>query len=109
VSPDWDAIDDAITNNQCEVINKDIVDVTWMNKLMVGEGLELPKNRTASIILSEMGYSPIPGRKVKIYGVGQHYVWIRGSVDDDRILEVKNIVRNFHNSKNDNFLEKVEF
>ena len=109
VSPDWDAIDDAISNNTCEVINKDIIDVTWLNKVIVGQGGELPKNRTASIILSEMGYSPIVGRKIKIYGDGHHYVWIRGAVDDERVLEVKNIVREFFNNKNGGFLEKVDF
>lgn len=109
VSPEWDAMDDAISNNTCEVINKDIVDVTWMNKVVLGQGGELPKNRTASIILSEMGYSPIPGRKVKIYNDGHHYVWIRGAVDDARVTEVKNIVRDFYSNKTGNFLEKVEF
>ena len=109
VSPDWDAIDDAISNNTCEVINDKIIDVTWLNKIIVGQGGELPKNRTASIILSEMGYAPIPGRKIKIYGDGHHYVWIRGAVDDERVLEVKNIVREFFNNKNGGFLEKVDF
>ena len=109
VSPEWDAIDDAISNNTCEVINDKIIDVTWLNKIIVGQGGELPKNRTASIILSEMGYAPIPGRKIKIYGDGHHYVWIRGAVDDERILEVKTIVRDFYNNKNGGFLEKVEF
>ncbi len=109
VSPDWDLIDDAISNNNCEVINDKIVDVTWMNKVVLGQGGELPKNRTASIILSEMGYSPIPGRKIKIYNDGHHYVWIRGAVDDPRVTEVKNIVRDFHSNKSGGFLEKVEF
>jgi hypothetical protein len=80
-----------------------------MNKVVVGQGGELPKNRTASIILSEMGYSPITGRKIKINGNVNHYVWIRGAMFDERVLEVKKIVRDFHNDKNDNFLEKVEF
>jgi hypothetical protein len=109
VSPDWDLIDDAISNNNCEVINDKIVDVTWMNKVVLGQGGELPKNRTASIILSEMGYSPIPGRKIKVYNDGHHYVWIRGAVDDPRVTEVKNIVRDFHSNKSGGFLEKVEF
>jgi hypothetical protein len=109
VSPEWDSIDDAISNNSCEVINNEIVDITWMNKVVVGQGGELPKNRTASIILSEMGYSPITGRKIKINGNVNHYVWIRGAMFDERVLEVKKIVRDFHNDKNDNFLEKVEF
>jgi hypothetical protein len=109
VSPEWDAMDDAIKNNTCEVINGEIIDVTWLNKLSVSNGIEMPKNRTASIILSEMGYSPLPDRKIKIYGDGYHYVWIRGAIFEDRILEVKNIVREFFNNKSGNFLEKVEF
>lgn len=109
VSPDWDAIDDAIKNNTCEVINDEIVDVTWMNKLSASSNVEMPKNRTASIILSEMGYSPLPDRKIKIYADGYHYVWIRGAITQARILEVKNIVREFFNKKDGGFLEKVEF
>lgn len=90
-SPERLAIEDAIEKYQCEVINANILDVTWLNKLCEAEGEELPKTRAMTAILLEMGYEQIPGRRLKISSKNAyHYVWIRAqSVVDDCALAVR--------------------
>jgi len=90
-SPERLAIEDAIEKHHCEVINANILDVTWLNKLCELEGEELPKTRAMTAILLEMGYEQIPGRRLKISSKNAyHYVWIRAqSVVDDCALAVR--------------------
>jgi hypothetical protein len=108
VSPERDMVDDAISENTCSVINDDILDVTWLSSLVTGMGGELPKTRTLGAILSEMGYSPIDGRRVKV-GVQYHYVWERSLRPTDKILDVKKIVKEYHSAKNDGDYENIPF
>ena len=108
VSPERDMVDDAIAANTCLVINDDIVDVTWLNSLVTGMGGELPKTRTLTAILSELGYSPIDIRRVKIGGA-YHYVWEKPLRPDGKILDAKKIVRDFHSDKNDGDYENIPF
>ena len=97
VSPDRSAIEDAIEQMKCSVINDTVLDVTWLNKLCEGEGIVLPKTRAMSAILLEMGYKQIEGRRMKISKTnGLHYVWFKGGDND-----VKSIVRSFHGGEDD--------
>jgi len=105
VSPERDMVDDAIAENTCSVINDDIIDVTWLNKLVTGMGGELPKTRTLTSILSEKGYSQIAGRVVKISG-RNHYVWVKHIAT---LPEIKKIVREYHSAKNDGDYENIPF
>jgi len=105
-SPDRDDIEDAIDRHSCDVINDEIVDLTWLGKLVEGEGGRLPKTRAVASILSEMGYSPIEGRRVKISGKGHHYLWIKkGAI----ISEIKAIVKNYHNASTGINEENIPF
>ena len=58
-------------------------------------GDELPKTRAITAILSELGYSQIHGRRVKISGKGYHYVWLKNIENDNAITK---IVKNFHSA-----------
>lgn len=107
MSPERAMVEDAISRHQCEIINDQIVDVTWLNELCDSEGEAMPKTRTIGAILLELGYEPIEGRKVKINKTRRnHYVWIRPpeGVEKDEIwgamsdasLRPKEIVKIFH-------------
>ena len=109
ISPEWDEVDDAIKNNQCAVINDKVLDITWLAKLIGGNGGVLPKTRAISAILSEMGYSPIQGRKIKISGNSQHYVWVRGYQRTEFVEEVKKLVRVYHSGTDAAKTENIPF
>lgn len=98
-SPERDAVEEAIERFNCDVINDEILDVTWLNELAEIEDFALPKSRTLSAILLEMGYEQIEGRRVKIAKTGKyHYVWLRAQSDvSHRALseKIKEVTRNF--------------
>lgn len=95
LSPERLAIEDAIAQHRCSVINERILDITYLTELMLMDGDELPKTRTLSTILLEMGYESIDKRRLKITSKNRyHYVWF--CAPDDDIENIKNIVRDFH-------------
>ena len=103
VSEERDDLENAIETHACAIIGPDLLDVTYLNSLVVMEGKELPKTRTLGHILSDMGYRPVDGRRIKINKTrANHYVWIRpqalrpkeGSLSTK---DPKAIVRDFHN------------
>jgi hypothetical protein len=97
-SPERLAVEDAIEKHRCEVINESILDITWLNKLCEMEGDELPKTRTLSAILLEMGYEQLPSRRVKISArSGVHYVWFKPS--DCAPDEIAQNVRQWHDKE----------
>lgn len=89
-SPERLSLEDAIDKHACEVIGPDVLDVTWLNSLCDGEGEEIPKTRTLTAILLEMGYEQIERKRVKITKTGRyHYVWFKGDID------AKSVVKNY--------------
>lgn len=95
-SPERLAVEDAIEKHRCEVINENVLDVTWLNKLCEMEGEELPKTRAMTAILLEMGYEQIAGRRLKIASKGSyHYVWVRVQSK----IDCAPIVRKFHDGE----------
>lgn len=93
-SPERLALEDAIAKHHCGVINDDVLDVTWLNKLCEAEGEVIPKARTLTAILLEMGYEQIEKKRVKIAKTGiYHYVWFKGG-DSSTVIKT---VREFHN------------
>lgn len=98
VGPDKSMIVDAIEKHNCPVINSDIVDVTWLGRLCEMEGEPLPKTRTVSAVLLELGYRQLAVRRVKVAKTNSlHYVWFKSGTDED----VKRIVRDYHNGESD--------
>jgi hypothetical protein len=97
LSPDRLALEDAISRHTCAVINDQLVDVTWLNRLATAEGDILPVGRALSSILLEMGYTAIDGRRMRIKKTGtKHYVWIK--VGHKLPETVKDLMRQFHDS-----------
>ena len=94
-SPERLAVEDAIMEHQCEVINSDILDITWLNELCETTGNDMPKTRTLTAILLEMGYEQIEKKRVKVSKTGRyHYVWIGAQYSGD--IAPQEVVRNFH-------------
>jgi hypothetical protein len=97
LSPDRLALEDAISRHTCAVINDQLVDVTWLNRLATAEGDLLPTGTGLSRILLEMGYEAISGRRMRIKKTGtKHYVWIKVGLKQPDV--VKELVRQFHDS-----------
>ena len=74
-----------------------ILDVTWLNELCVIDGDMLPPTRTLGHILSDMGYSQIEGRRVKIQKTREnHYIWFKnvaGAASSDVIEQVRDFFK----------------
>lgn len=97
-SPGQLAIEDAIEKHNCPIINRQLLDITWLNKLCEMEGDLLPPAKTLTAILLAMGYKPLEGRRIKIAKTnGLHYVWHRGLSDDG----AKQAVRDYHQGVSD--------
>jgi hypothetical protein len=107
VSEERDEIESAIETNMCAIIGPDILDVTHLNSLVVMDGKELPKTKALGHILSDMGYTPVEGRRIKVTKTrANHYVWWRqGAKNAEGELlspnDVKALVRDFHSGGTD--------
>jgi len=92
VSPERSEIEDALVQFECDVINDQIIDVTYLNELAQTEDAPLPKTRALSAILLEMGYQQIAGRRIKVGSKAKsrhHYIWVKvGEIDDETAKEV---------------------
>ena len=98
-SPERLAIEDAIEKHRCDVINEKVLDVTYLNHLCEVDGDELPKTRTLTAVLLEMGYEQIEKKRVKISATGKHhYVWFKpdflGAIEKE--IAPQEVVRDFH-------------
>lgn len=94
-SPERLAVEDAIAEHDCDVINSEVIDVTWLNELCKMAGSDLPNGRALTAILLEMGYEQIEGKRVKIRKTNKlHYVWVKGA--DRALEEIKKRLRVFH-------------
>lgn len=94
VSPERRAVEDAIEKHSCAVIGETLVDVTWLASLCSFDdsGEPLPKTRTLSAVLLDMGYEQIDGGRVWISKLKSfHYVWQRGFNGD-----AKEVVKAYH-------------
>ena len=99
ISPERDTIEEAIGRYACGVINDDIVDVTWLNRLVAADGdIEMPKTRAIASVLLELGYSQIEGRFVFL-GHDRHCVWYKK--DKTSTSLVKTVVQKFHKGEDD--------
>lgn len=97
ISPEQCSVEDLINKHECGVINGRILDVTWLNELCVIDGDMLPPTRTLGHILSDIGYSQIEGRRVKIQKTREnHYIWFKnvaGATSSDAIEKVRDFFK----------------
>ena len=107
VSEDRDNVETAIAEYACSIVGPDVIDVTHLRDMATMDGKDFPQTKAIGHILSDMGYTPIEGRKVKITKTrANHYVWFRrGALSPTgevlSLNEIKNIVRDFHNGEKD--------
>lgn len=96
VSPEADQVSDAIEmfSEGCAAICSEYVDITHLQYLADGEGVELPKTRTLSAILQSMGFEPIERVWVKRLGK-RHTVWIQPRKISS--FDATTRVQDFHN------------
>ena len=97
ISPEQCSVEDLINKHDCAVVNGRILDVTWLAKLCETDGDMLPPTRTLGHILSDMGYSQIEGRRVKIQKTREnHYIWFKnvaGATSSDAIEQVRDFFK----------------
>lgn len=100
ISDDRQAVEDALEDHASEIVNATLIDVTHLNNCVQMDGKELPKARTLSNILRDMGYQQGARRRVKIKSRVNHYVWFKASKfsDEDEALEA---VKAWHAGDND--------
>ena len=90
LSPEREAVEDAIETHRCPVINENIIDITTLvDYAAMTQGEPLPTGRTLSKILSEMGYEKVEKRITCNKTRRQHRIWLRPDVRPGvRIAEV---------------------
>jgi len=94
VSQEQNDVEDAIDKHDCAVINRDVVDVTWLRKLCEMDGEPLPPAKTLTKILLDLGYVMISTKRVKVAKTkAYHYVWRGAIISDDRAREV---IKSYH-------------
>lgn len=97
ISPEQCSVEDLINKHECGVINGLILDITWLAKQCEIDGDMLPPTRTLGHILSDMGYSQIEGRRVKIQKTREnHYIWFKnvaGATSSDAIEKVRDFFK----------------
>lgn len=98
-SDDRIAVQEAIADYGCEIVSRDVLDVTHLNNNATIDGNELPQGRALANILREMGYRPVQGRYVKVKG-RKHYVWYSGSKKLPS-SKVAQLVRDWHEKGED--------
>ena len=77
ISEERDGLENLIEKHACPVIGPDILDTTELQKLALIDAEEMPRTKALGHILSDMGYTQIPNRKVKLKDRANHYVWYR--------------------------------
>jgi hypothetical protein len=104
-SDDRVAIEEAIEDYRCAIVNENILDVTYLSDAACIDTKELPQKRALANVLRDMGFSQVDGRRIKV-GANHHYVWFKRaqSLDSEG---VKAVVREWYASGPD--LDDVPF
>lgn len=95
LSDDRIAVEEAIEDYGCEIVNDQLIDVTHLNNCALMDGKYLPVQRALANVLRDMGYEKIENGRTKI-GKAYHYIWTRVASD-----EAKKTVRDWHAGKGD--------
>ena len=77
VSEERDDLENLIERYACRVIGPDLLDVTELRNMALIDAEEMPRTKALGHILSDMGYTQIPSRRVKLKDRSNHYVWYR--------------------------------
>lgn len=98
VSNEHALLENALSYHECDVINDRIVDVTWLQKLVEIDPIELPQTRALSAVLIKLGYEPFEKRIYISKRKLRHSVWYRPNLfEKDKIEE---FIKDFHDGNN---------
>jgi len=107
ISEDRENVENALADYACDIVNQNLIDVTYLNRMAIADGKDMPMTSKLAHILSDMGFVQIEGRKVKINKVeDKHTVWFRrGSLvpsgQEMTSDMAKNIAKEFFNNEKD--------
>lgn len=89
--------EDVLSACECEVINDDIVDTTWLSEVAASNGLETPKTRTIKPMMLAMNMKQMSKRVFIAKRNARHRVWYNPAKysEDD----VERIMRDFFNGQ----------
>lgn len=99
VSDDRQAIEDALEDYACEIVSRDVLDVTHLNNCITMDGKDAPNGRTLASILRDMGYRQTDPKRVKVRG-SVHYIWFKGRGPSDATAAL-DTVRKWHSNEKD--------
>jgi len=88
-------VEDLLSRFADDLINKEFIDVTHLNNVATLNGDEIPKTRSLSSVLLDMGFRPIKGRYFRTYKPERkHYIWVKeGKTDEFAIEKVKDALK----------------
>ena len=87
--------DEMLLLYECEIINTDVVDSTYLMRLIERDKRPL-HGRTIGFMLKSLGFLPITSRKIKLNG-RCHYVWVNPTAITDH--QATSLVRKYHKEK----------
>ena len=87
--------DDMLLLYECEIINTDVVDSTYLMQLIERDKRPL-HGRTIGFMLKSLGYLPIFSRRIKIKGC-YHYIWSNPTTITDH--QATSVVRKYYKEK----------
>lgn len=93
--------DDAMSRFECEVINTNIIDLTWLNELAAGSGVEMPKTLAVKAILLKLNYVQFGSRIYVAKLKNRHTVWYKKQNMSESQVE-ETIKSFFEKSENEN-------
>lgn len=99
VSEERDDLEAAIEDYSSPIISRDLLDITELGKAALFDGKNLPTRKQLAHLLSDMGLTPIEGRRIKLKSRVNHYVWYnRNKLTDS---DAKKLVREYHDGERD--------
>lgn len=81
-------VEDLLSRFKDSLITDEFIDVTHLNDVALLNGEEVPKTRSLSSVLLDMGFRPIKGGFFRVYNPDRkHRVWVKEGITDDFAIE----------------------
>lgn len=81
-------VEDLLSRFADELISDEFIDVTHLNDVALLNGEEVPKTRSLSSVLLDMGFRPIKGGFFRVYNPDRkHRVWVKEGISDEFAIE----------------------
>jgi hypothetical protein len=81
-------VEDLLSRFKDSLITDEFIDVTHLNDVALLNGEEVPKTRSLSSVLLDMGFRPIKGGFFRVYNPDRkHRVWVKEGITDEFAIE----------------------